>query len=159
MHQVLVLAAAKAPQDPPIIDLDSTVFLQLGIFLFTAIVLSRLLFKPYLAVRAAREAGIDGAREEARRMEEEARARLADYDAKLSQARHKTGEERIKFRSEATAREREITEAARARAQEAVNEARRKIDGDAAAARVALEARVQDIARFMAKKILGREVA
>src|SRR4051794_23758886 len=85
MNPLYALAAAAA-KDPPIIDLDSTVLVQLVIFIITAVVLSRFLFKPYLAVRAARGAGIEGARDEARRMDEEAKARIADYETAFNTA-------------------------------------------------------------------------
>ncbi len=158
MNPVHALAAAAA-EAPPIIDLDSTVFVQLAIFVVTMIVLSRFLFRPYLAVRAARSAGIEGARDEARRMDEEAKARVADYEQAFAAARGKANAERGKLQSEAVAREREITDAARKTTVAAVDEARRKIAADAEAARRQLEPRAQEIARSIARKILGREVA
>ncbi len=53
MHQLLLAAAAA--HDPPLLDLDSTVFLQLGIFVITALILTRVLFRPYLRVKAGAE--------------------------------------------------------------------------------------------------------
>jgi F-type H+-transporting ATPase subunit b len=158
MTPILALAA-EAAKDPPIIDLDSTIFLQLGIFIVTALVLSRFLFRPYLEVKTARGAGTEGAKDEARRMAEEADARLADYEQALAKARSKASAERAKLQGEAVKRENEITEAARASNQVAIEEARRKLDTDATAARKQLEPRAQEIARAIARKILGREVA
>jgi F-type H+-transporting ATPase subunit b len=151
--------AAEAAKDPPIIDLDSTIFVQLAIFILTAILLSRLLFRPYLEVRAARGAGIEGAREEARRMEEEAAARMADYEQSLSKARTKANAERGKLQGDAVKRDHEIIEAARAATQKSLEEARHTIDAEATAARRELEPRAQEIARSIFKKILGREAA
>ena len=56
MKTTLLLAAVPA-KDPPLIDLDSTVFIQLVVFVITALVLSRFLFRPFLAMRAARSPG------------------------------------------------------------------------------------------------------
>jgi F-type H+-transporting ATPase subunit b len=151
--------AAEAAKDPPILDLDSTVFLQLGIFIVTALILSRFLFRPYLEVRAARSHGIEGAKEEARRMDEEAAARLADYQHALTQARSKASAERGRLQGDAVKRDHEITEAARVATQSALEQARARLDTDAKAARAQLEPRAQDIAKAIAKKILGREVA
>lgn len=156
---LLALAAAEAAQDPPLIDLDNTVFLQLALFVISALALSRFLFKPYLAMRAAREEGIEGARDAARRMDEEARAKIADYETRLARARVGANEERLKLRAEAAQREHEITDAARAKTHAAVDEARRKLDTEARDARKALEPRIAEIARAAAKKVLGREVA
>jgi F-type H+-transporting ATPase subunit b len=152
----LTLAAGNAP---PIIDLDSTVFVQLAIFVITALVLSRFLFRPYLAVKAQRGAGMEGARDEARRLDEEAQARLADYDSAFASARVRAGTERTKLQSEGVAREREILAAAREATQAQLEAARRKLAGDAAETRRQLEPRAQEIARSIARKILGREVA
>jgi F-type H+-transporting ATPase subunit b len=155
----LVLAAAVPAKDPPVIDLDSTVFLQLGIFLVTAFILSQLLFKPYLRVKAAREAGIEGAKDEARRMEEEAKAKVAQYETAYGRAKVTAQAERVKLHGEAMERERQITGAAFKSSQGAVEDARKNLETEAAKARAALEPRAQEIARAIAKKVLGREVA
>ncbi|HKA89648.1 MAG TPA: ATP synthase F0 subunit B [Haliangiales bacterium] len=143
----------------PIIDLDSTVFLQLGVFVLMALILSQVLFKPYLAVRNARTAGIDGARDEAHRMDEEAQAKMAEYDHAFNAARTKANLERAKLQAEAVAREREIVEAARKATVEALDAAHASIARDAEGARAELQPRTREIAREIATKILGREVA
>src|SRR5687768_5188430 len=97
-------------KDPPLIDIDGTFFVQLVIFIAIAYLLSRLLFKPFLKVRATREANIEGARAEAARMEEEAGARLTDYEQKIGRARKDAQGERQKLHADAVRREREIHE-------------------------------------------------
>src|SRR5262249_9341329 len=131
----------------PIIDLDSTVFVQLGVFIVTALILSRFLFKPYLAVRNARVAGIEGAKDEARRMDEEATAKIAEYEHAFNAARSKANLERAKLQAEAVVREREITEAARAATTQALDEARARVSKEAEAARAELAPRAKEIAR------------
>jgi F-type H+-transporting ATPase subunit b len=152
------LLLAEAGGDPPLVDFDNTVFLQLGIFVIVALVLSRYVFRPYLALRAARDEGIVGARDAARRMDEQAKAQMTDYEARFNRARGAAAEERGKLRGEALARERQITEAARRSAQEVVEAARKQIETEAASARAQLEPRAQEIARTVARKVLGREV-
>lgn len=159
MHGLYALAAAGAAQDPPLIDLDSTVFLQLAIFLIVAVAMNRFLFQPYLAVRVAREEGIEGAREEARRMEEESRARTADYEAKIAAARHKASLERQAIRTEATARERDIAAQAEREAQATLERSRAELARSEQAARTALAARTNELAGAIVKRVLGREVA
>lgn len=155
----LSLLLASAAKDPPLVDLDNTVFIQLGVFVVTALALSHFLFKPYLRLRVQREEGIEGARDTAKRMDEQARAQGADYETKLARAKLKAAEERTKLRTEAVTREREIVDKARSLTQATVEEARRTLEGDAKAARAALEPRTQEIARTVVKRILGREVA
>jgi F-type H+-transporting ATPase subunit b len=153
------LLATSGAHDPPLIDLDSTVFIQLVVFVLTSVVLSKFLFKPFLAMREERGKGIEGARGEATRMEDEARAKIADYEQRFAKARTRATEERAKLRLEAAEREREIAEAARKDTESAVGGARAQLERDAAEARTQLAPRAEEIARSIAKKVLGREVA
>lgn len=150
---------AVAAKDPPLIDLDSTVFIQLVVFVVTALVLSRFLFKPFLAMRAQRTEGIEGARAQAATMEDEARTKITDYEQRFAKAKTRAADERGRLRVEAGERERTIIEAARKGTESAIGMARQQLDTDAATARMQLEPRAQEIARAIAKKVLGREVA
>jgi F0F1-type ATP synthase membrane subunit b/b' len=102
----LIAETASAPQvhAPQLIDLDGTVFVQLGLFLILALVLTRLLWKPYLRVRSERVTRVEGYRQEAARMEVEAAARLARAEADLAEARRVGSGERVVARAEAHAR-------------------------------------------------------
>jgi F-type H+-transporting ATPase subunit b len=160
VNSLLVLAVAAAPvKDPPLIDLDSTVFIQLLVFIITALILSRFLFRPFLEMRAARHQGIEGAREEASRMDDQAKAEIVEYDARFAKAKSKANDERAKVRHEAAERERVITEAARKETDVAIESARTTLATEASAARATLAPRATEIARSIAQKILGREVA
>ena len=122
-------------------------------------VANKLMFQPYLALRERRKAGIDGAREEAGRMTAEADAKLADYEKQLADARSRANEEGRKVRAEASAHEREVTEKARAAAQQAIDEATAKMRTETEAARAQLLPQADAIAKSMASRLLGREVA
>lgn len=159
MHTQALLAVAAAAKDPPLIDLDSTVAIQLVVFVLTAIVLSRFLFRPFLEMRAARERGIEGARDEAVRMEDEAKAKVADYEQRFARAKTRAADERGKLRVEAGEREHQIIDAARQETEKALGAARTQLEQDTAAARAQLAPRAQEIAKSIAKKVLGREVA
>jgi len=164
VNSLLVLAVAAAPasgpvKDPPLIDLDSTVFIQLVVFIITALILSRFLFKPFLEMRAARHQGIEGARDEAGRMDDQAKAQIVDYEARFTKAKAKANDERAKIRNEAAERERTITEAARKETETAIEGARQTLATEATSARAALAPRAQEIAGAIAQKILGREIA
>jgi F-type H+-transporting ATPase subunit b len=154
-----LLTLAMAAKEPPLVDIDGTVFIQLGLFLVVMFFLSQVLFRPYLKMRADREAGIEGARDDAKRMDEQAKLQIADYENQLMKARVRSTDDRQKLRAEGVAREREIVEAARKSTQAAADEAKQKLAADAAAARAALEPRTQEIARAIVTKVLGREVA
>lgn len=155
MHQALsTLAAAH-----PIIDIDGTVFVQFILFVALWFVANRLLFQPYLKLRERRKEGIDGARAEAERTTAQADSKLADYEKQLATARNRANEEGRKVRAEAAANEKSTTDSARAAAQKSIDEATAKMRAEAEAARLQLLPQANAIAKQIASKLLGREVA
>ena len=154
MDQVLSTLAAH-----PLIDLDGTVFVQFALFLVLFVIANKLLFQPYLRLRERRKAGIDGARNEAERMTAQADAKLADYEKQLAGARARANDEGRKVRAEATAHEKSVTDATRAETQKALDEAAAKMRAETDAARLQLLPQANALARQIASKLLGREVA
>lgn len=150
---------ASALAARPLIDLDLTVLVQFALFLITLWVSNKFLFKPYLRLREKRKAGIEGARAEAERMTAQADAKLVDYEKKLAQARDRANEEGRKVRAEGMAHEKDVTDRARAEAQRAIDEATAKMRAETDAARAQLMPQADALARQMASKLLGREVA
>lgn len=157
---MLLLATLLEPVEKPqpLIDIDWTVFIQFGIFLVMAAVLWQLVFKPYLAVQAERTRRIDGAKADARAMQERATAIIADYEERLVKAKQKGADERLKLRGEGQAVEREVLARAREIGQKALDEARAHAEVQKAAARAQLAAESQVIGRRIAARVLGREV-
>lgn len=153
----LLIAHEEGP--PPLIDIDGTLFVQFGLFIIMLIVLSRVLFRPYLKLRDARHKGIEGAREEASAMQDRAQKTNADYDAQLTRARQRGAEERARLRGEGAIYERQVLGAARDESQKTLDAARGKINADTEAARAKLATESNTLAREIVKKILGREAA
>lgn len=143
----------------PLLDIDLTVLIQFGLFLTLFLVARARLFKPYLAMREQRSAGIEGARAEAVRMQAEAAGKLADYQQKLAAARARALDEQRKIRGEAVAHEREVTDKARATATAAITDATARVRTQTAAARAELMPKADAIATQMAERLLGRKVA
>lgn len=143
----------------PLIDIDLTAVVQFVLFVLVYLVANKLLFQPYLVLREARRAGIDGAREEAERMTAQADAKLAEYQKHLAIARERASEEGRKVRAEASTHEKDVTDKARATAQAAIDQASTKMRAQTEAARVQLMPQADAIARSIASKLLGREVA
>jgi F-type H+-transporting ATPase subunit b len=154
----LLLTAAPQSHEPQLIDLDNTLFVQLGIFMLLLIVLSRFLWRPYLRVRTERVARVEGYREEAARLEADAQQRLARADATLVEARRVGAGERAVARAEAHAREQTLLAEASAAAQRKLAEARGRLNAEIEAERRKLEAGSSEVAMTAASKILGREV-
>ena len=142
----------------PFIDFDSTAILALGLFIVLLLLLSQLMFKPYLKVRDARSAGIEGAREQAVHMDEQARAAGTDYDRKFTEARKRATEERARLRAQAQEDERRVTQEARTRMREAMETSRQTLSTEKQQAEATLTAETQLIAQKIASRLLGREV-
>jgi F-type H+-transporting ATPase subunit b len=155
MHQALATLAAGHP----LIDIDYTVFVQFALFLILFVISNAFLFQPYLRLRQRRKDGIEGARAEAERMSAQADAKLADYDKQLAKARASANDEGRKVRAEAAAHEKQVTDASRAETQKAIDEATARMRAETDAARLALLPQANTLARQLATKLLGREVA
>ena len=154
MHQIGTVLAAH-----PLIDIDLTVLVQFALFLILFWFANRLLFQPYLALRERRKAGIEGARAEAERMSAQADAELASYEKQLGQARTRANDEGRKVRAEAAAHEKSVTDASRAEAQKALDQAMTRMRAETDAARLQLLPQANQLARQLASKLLGREVS
>jgi len=159
MFLATLLTAAAEEESAPLIDVDGTLFIQFGLFLIMLFILSRYLFRPYLAMKDQRGKGIEGARHEAHDMESRAGKMVSDYDAKLTRARQRGAEEKTRLRTEGAAHERQVLGAARDQAGKTLDQARAKVQADTQKARTTLQAEAGILAKQMAKKVLGREVA
>ena len=156
---VFLLQAAPVSHEPQLIDLDQTVFIQLGIFLLLALVLWQFLWKPYLRVRGERVTRVEGYRQEALKMEADASERLAQAEIALNAARREGAGERAKSRAEAQAREAAVLSAANAEAQKTLAAARAGLEATVATERAKLDAQTREVAATAARRILGREAS
>lgn len=141
-----------------IIDLDGTVFVQLTMFFVAFFVLRSLVFKPMLGLLEAREEAIDGAKEQAKRLDVEVKAKQATFEAELRKVRGASSEERDRLRAEGLELERTLLDKVRVETQNLVANAKAQLDAEAQRARQTLAAQRADLAREIASKVLGREV-
>ena len=141
-----------------IIDLDGTVFVQLAMFFIAFFVLRALVFKPMIALLDAREEAIDGAKEQAKRLEVEVREKQTAFEGELRRVRGVSGEERDRLRAEGLELERRLLEKVRVETQQLVSDAKTRLDAEAQLARQTLAAQRPELAREIASKVLGREV-
>lgn len=141
-----------------IIDLDGTLFVQLGIFFVLFFVLRALVFKPMTGLFAAREAAIEGAREDARRMEREAKEQTGSFDEAIRDARASAGQQRDRLRADGLGIEKQLLETVRQQTSKVLEDARVKLEVERSAIRLDLAAQAPVLARQIASKLLGREV-
>ncbi len=164
MNQIFLMLAetgSGAPQahEQQLLDVDGTVLLQLGLFLVTMYVLTQLLWKPYLRIRAERGARVEGYKEEAKRLEADAAARFTKVEAELAEARKAGSFERARVRAAAQVREQEIIATAQSTAQKTLAEARARVEAALTTERQSLAARAQTLGQKAAERVLGRSIA
>jgi F-type H+-transporting ATPase subunit b len=140
------------------VDFDATVFMMVGIFIFLWIVLKPLLFDPMLKLFEERERRVDGAKLQARKIDEKSVSALTHYEAEMAKARASANAERDKIRAEGLKREAEILAKVRAQTAATLEAGRKEMRQAADAARKGLGSEMPSIAADFASRALGREV-
>lgn len=138
------------------VDFDKSVFLQMMLFSLLVIVLKPLLFDPMLRVFALREERTDGAKSEAREMQEKAAEILSNYESQVAKVRSEATSERDNLRKETAAREAEILEEARVAAEVIAKEGREKLAVEVAALSSDLDKHAAVLAKEIAGGVLGK---
>jgi F-type H+-transporting ATPase subunit b len=141
-----------------VIDLDASIFIQMGIFFVAFFILKALVFNPTMQLFDAREQAIDGAKAEAKRMQDEAVAKREHFEGELRRVSAAANEERENARLEAQKLARQLTEQARSQALATQKAAKDRLDLQAAEVRKNALAQVPAIARELTSKLLGRSV-
>ena len=153
-EMTLVLAAGGS-----IVDIDVTLFVQLGIFLTIWAVARWGYSKSFLKAIDARTEGIDGQLREVSRLESESDERQSRYETKITEARNAAARGRVKALADAERVERELYEGAEKKTRSRMEEARASIAKDLDKARGQLQAQAQQLAGDIAARVLGRKVA
>jgi F-type H+-transporting ATPase subunit b len=141
-----------------VIKLDWTLLLQFANFMVLLVLLNVLLFKPLRAALAARKATIDGNLAKARASEEQIQLQVAEYEAKLQEARQRGSQERAALRQAAAAEEARVLGAANEAASRRLQTLKEQVAEEASTARQALRGETEALARQIAGKVLGRSV-
>jgi F-type H+-transporting ATPase subunit b len=140
------------------VDLDLTFLGQMVVFATVILVLKPLLFDPVLGLFQERERRTEGARAEARRMQEKAGELLREYEHEMEKVQRVAGEERDKMRAETARLEAKELVEARAIATKIVEEGRARIAEEIHEIKFDLGRNSERLARDIAGRVLGREV-
>jgi F-type H+-transporting ATPase subunit b len=157
-------ATALAQPLPPLlaavnVDLDKGVLIQMALFSVLIVILKPLLFDPMLRVFALREERTDGAKAEARAMQEKAADILANYERELSKVRAEASAERDVLRRETAELEASILSEARSAAELILSEGRERIQKEVAAYSAELDGREEELSARISSRVLGRELS
>src|SRR5580692_12947840 len=129
---------AAAPQAISV-DFDATFLVQLVLMAGLTLVLKPLLFDPMLKLFEEREKRIDGAKLQARKIDEKSATALAKYETEMAKARAAAAADRDKIRAEAQKREQEILASVRAVTSKTLEDGKRAAHAEAERARTGLK--------------------
>ena len=141
-----------------IIDLDGTIWVQLGLFGIAFFLYRPLIFRPMVALFEARENAIEGAKLEALRLQDEAAAETEEFEEEMRRLRLQAGEERDRLRAEGRRLERTVLDRVREETEKQLAEADARLAKEASKLRSELQVSVPNLARQIASKLLDREV-
>jgi F-type H+-transporting ATPase subunit b len=141
-----------------IIDLDGTIWIQLGLFAVAYFVFRPLIFRPMVALFEAREKAIEGSKLEALRLQDEASAESEEFDIEMRHLRLQAGEERDRLRAEGKRLERTVLDRVREETDRQLSEADAKLKIEATKLRAEIDQSVPLLAKQIASKMLNREI-
>jgi F-type H+-transporting ATPase subunit b len=141
-----------------IIDLDGTIWIQLGLFAIAFLVFRPLIFRPMIALFEARENAIEGSKLEALRLQDEASAESEQFEVEMRRLRLQAGEERDRLRAEGKRLERAVLDRVRQETDRQLAEADSKLEIEAVKLRADIDRGIPALARQIATKMLNREI-
>jgi F-type H+-transporting ATPase subunit b len=140
------------------ISLDYSVIYQIVLFLVVLVVLSKVLFRPYLILLDERERKTTEAQHDLGELEREAARLRAQYEDKIAQAQAAGDAAREAILQEARQQREAILNQARQEAMSILEGVRRELASQMQKERQLAATEVRTIAQEMASKILGRNV-
>jgi len=141
-----------------IIDLDGTIWIQLGLFAVAFLVFRPLIFRPMIALFEARENALEGSKLEALRLQDEAAAESEEFEVEMRRLRLQAGEERDRLRAEGKRLERNVLDRVGVETDKQLAEADAKLKSEAAKLRAEIDQGIPTLAKQIASKMLNREV-
>lgn len=141
------------------INLNVTLIIQLAIVLTLMVILSQIVFRPFLGVLQARKNKLDGAAQQARELQQRAEELIQRYREAILGAQAQGAAIRDQIRKEGLEKESAILKKAAEEADQLLKEMRMKIAAEVGSARAALKLQAQNLSREIAEKILGRRLA
>lgn len=141
------------------ISINATLLVQIINLLVLIFILNRLMYKPISKMVAERTATLKGGMAEAASLREQAAGTKADYSQQLGQGRQKVRDRLEEVRRKTESEARQVIDEAQAKAKGQADEMVAAIQKEMDQARGEIRAQAERVAKDMAGRILGREVA
>ena len=139
-----------------IVDVDGTIFVQLGIFLVFWLLIYLLVVKPMVRVHQTRFSRMAGARQEAEAMDLRAARAHTDYEEQIAEKRHAAVAIRDGIREAALAKRRATVEGARSEVTAAAQAAQAELDASRETALGAVNQEADVLADLIVDRLLGK---
>jgi F-type H+-transporting ATPase subunit b len=152
----LIAAPARAAEELVLIPDGNLLLVLIGLFVVLIFPVNALIFKPIFRALDERAGRIDGARQRASHIDDEASQVLGRYEEAIREARGDAETGRKAQISEARDEQNTIAASARSEAEQKVEQARGELARALEEARQGLRASAESLARDAAQKILGR---
>jgi len=140
------------------VDIDSTLFIQLVLFLLLIWILNQVLYKPLLRIMDRRKEILDKAQEEVKNVQETIDRRVAEYEEKIRAAKMEAMGQKGDLAKEGAEAAKVITDKAKAEIAGMMGEFQAKLEKELAAAREILRNQSIRISSEFAEKVLGRSI-
>jgi F-type H+-transporting ATPase subunit b len=141
------------------ISLDYSIVYQIVLFLVLWIILSKVLFGPYLNLLDERERRTTGAQHDSTDLEQEGARLRAQYEEKIAQAQAAGHAAREAILREGRQQREKLLTQAREGAMSMLEGVRREVESQMQRERQLAAAEARTVAQEMVEKILGRHVA
>ncbi len=140
------------------VDINSTVFIQIVNFLALIFILNVLLYKPILGIMDRRKGIFDSTEAEIKRLQDTSDQKMAEYEAKIAQAKNEAMIQRSEITKEGAEKGKEILDGAKAEIQKMMDDFQGRLTQEVDGARMVLRSRSERISKEIAEKVLGRSV-
>lgn len=140
------------------ISLDISILYQVVLFVLLWLILSKILFQPYLRLLDEREQRTTGAQHDSSDLEQEGARLRAEYEEKIRASQSAAYADKERVLQSARAEREKVLGEARQEAVQTLERARQEIASAVAAERGLAATEAADIAAVIASKLLGRNV-
>lgn len=138
------------------IELNFTMVIQLAIVLSLMVILTKIVFRPFLGILQERRDRVEGAQKRARELQKRTAELMERHREAIFEAQAQAETTREKIRQESLAQEMEILKKSVEEANRLIQEMKMKIDQETEMARDSLRIQAQNLSREIAEKVLGR---
>ncbi len=140
------------------IDINSSLLIQLANFIVLLIALNFILFRPVRQLMQEREQGISSAFGDAKAAQERVQGLMDRYNASLAEAKQKATGAYAALYQQGLDSQRDVISAERTKAGEQLDKARAEVAVAANAARTDLKKEAERLSQEITSKLLGRAV-